>query len=209
MKVGWVWRWNAFFILVGGDGHDLPRPRRSLHTPQVETPAPPQRTRTDCTAQAVPDARQTAHNRPRTDTHARTLDTLHRVDWDDGGRWTACTARPKLSKNGQPAGCPFLLTPFCEKRGSEKPAGFSEPRNLNIFSAENAQSASGTHSKSSRPESGTAFNDSCQHSRPCRRGRRESRSCGSPRGRGGCSGRWGQRPACRQDKPPQHCRRRR
>lgn len=42
----------------------------------------PQRTRTDCTAQAatqaVPDARQTAHNRPCTDTHARTLDTLHR-----------------------------------------------------------------------------------------------------------------------------------
>lgn len=42
----------------------------------------PQRTRTDCTAQAaaqtVPDASQTAHSKPRTDTHAQMLDTLRR-----------------------------------------------------------------------------------------------------------------------------------
>lgn len=45
-----------------------------------------QRTRTACTsqavAQAVPDARQTAHSRTRTDTHAQTLDTLHRSALD-------------------------------------------------------------------------------------------------------------------------------
>lgn len=54
---------------------------RRLYAPPVH-PYHLQRIRTDYTAQeatqAVPDARKTAHNRPRTDTHARTLDALHR-----------------------------------------------------------------------------------------------------------------------------------
>lgn len=72
---------SAFFILVGEDGaHHPPPPARPIY-PRGGDPSP-QRTRTDCTAQAaaqtVPDARQTARSKPRTDTHAQTLDTLRR-----------------------------------------------------------------------------------------------------------------------------------
>lgn len=105
--------------------------------------------------------------------------------------------------------CRFQPRPTCENGIPERPQTLRYSEIINIFSLAYAQSASGGHSKSSSPESGTALNGNCRRSRPCRRGRRESRSCGPPRGRGGCSGRWGQRPACRQDKPPQRCRRRR
>ena len=73
----------------------------------------PQRTRTDCTAQAagqaVPDARQTT---PGTDTHARTLDTLHRSALDarqtapgrsERRRVLGCGACPKLCRFGHRA----------------------------------------------------------------------------------------------------------
>lgn len=96
MKVGWVFfifsvverltgrGWAAAIYPAGGDPS-------------------PQRTKTYCTAQAaeqaVPDARQTTS---RTDTHARTLDTLHRsatiqdrprrADQDGGGRWRVGSA---------------------------------------------------------------------------------------------------------------------
>lgn len=65
---------SAFFILVGGDGTHLPHPRRSLYTPPVETSAP-----------AHPERRHTTGSRAdhaRHDTHARTLDTLHRSALD-------------------------------------------------------------------------------------------------------------------------------
>lgn len=70
----------SLFYFFGGDGTDraglgggcMPRRWRSQ----------PQHTRNGCTRQAarqtVPDARQTAHNKPRTGTHAQTLDTLRR-----------------------------------------------------------------------------------------------------------------------------------
>ena len=103
----------------------------------------------------------------------------------------------------------FLHDSTRENGIPERPQTLRYSEIINIFSLAYAQSASGGHSKSSRPERGAAFSGSYRCSRPCRRGRHESRSCGSPRGRGGCSGRWGQRPACRQDKPPQRCRRRR
>ena len=68
---------NAFFLGKFYRGHDLPHPRRSLHTPPVDTTAP-QRTRTGCTrqtaAQAIPDARQTMQGKAHTP-----------------GRWTRCT----------------------------------------------------------------------------------------------------------------------
>lgn len=51
---------------------------RRLYTPPVY-PCTLQRTRIDCTTQAVPDTRQTAHSRPHTDTHARTLERLRSV----------------------------------------------------------------------------------------------------------------------------------
>ena len=84
MKVGWVLvarpPKNAFFFEKFYRGHHLPNPRLSPYTPPVTHS--PQRTRADCGTQAagqtVPDARQTVHNKPRTDTHAQTLDTLHR-----------------------------------------------------------------------------------------------------------------------------------
>lgn len=77
----------------------------------------PQHTRTDCTAQAtvqaVPDARQTAHSRTHTDTHARPLNTLHRSALDTrqaapgkSGRRRAlgaCAVCPKLSRYGRGA----------------------------------------------------------------------------------------------------------
>ena len=107
---------------------------------------------------------------------------------------------------GEPA---FRHDPSRENGIPERPQTLRYSEIINIFSLAYAQSASGGHSKSSSPESGTALNGNCRRSRPCRRGRHESRSCGSPRGRGGCSGRWGQRPACRQGKPPQRCRPRR
>ena len=46
---------NAFFFEKFYRGHDLPHPRRSLHTPPVDTTAP-QRTRTDYTAQEAAQA---------------------------------------------------------------------------------------------------------------------------------------------------------
>lgn len=78
---------ELLFIVRDGRGHDLPHPRRSLYTPPVEATAPsaPGRTAQHRQQRAVLDARQTAHSRPRTDTHARTLDTLHRVDRNGGG----------------------------------------------------------------------------------------------------------------------------
>ena len=73
---------NAFFFEKFYRGHDLPHPKRSLYTPPVETTAPStpgQTAQHRQQEQAVPDARQTT---PRTDTHARTLDTLHRSALD-------------------------------------------------------------------------------------------------------------------------------
>ena len=69
---------SAFFEFFLREVSTTPPPR-APHIPQRWRPKP-QRTRTDCTAQAagqaVPDARQTM---PR---HARTLDTLHRSALD-------------------------------------------------------------------------------------------------------------------------------
>ena len=101
---------NAFFFEKFYRGHDLPHPRLAPYTPPV-SPCTLQRTRTACTAQAsgqaAPNARQTA---PRTDTHARILDTLHRFALDTrqaargrsyrrrgAGRRGAC---PKLCRFG-------------------------------------------------------------------------------------------------------------
>ena len=92
---------NAFFFEKFYRGHDPPHPRRSLYTPPVETQ--PQRTRTDCTAQAagqaVPDASQTAHSKPRTDTHTQTLDTLRREIGTaaDAGLPAMCPAKCTIS----------------------------------------------------------------------------------------------------------------
>ena len=120
----------------------------------------------------------------------------------------SCSAAPRFRRKRR-CECRFQPRPTCENGIPERPQTLRYSEIINIFSLAYAQSASGGHSKSSRPERGAAFSGSYRCSRPCRRGRHESRSCGPPRGRGGCSGRWGQRPACRQDKPPQRCRRRR
>ena len=94
-------------LLCDKDGRSvhLPDPRRSLYTPPVETPAP-QRTRTDCTAQAAAQAvpepgRGKYQGRPcrapsHTPGHWTRCTGLHsipdeprRVDRDGGGRWRA------------------------------------------------------------------------------------------------------------------------
>ena len=104
---------------------------------------------------------------------------------------------------------PFSATTTCENGIPERPQTLRYSEIINSFFLSLCPERKRRAFKIVPPESGTALNGNCRRSRPCRRGRRESRSCGSPRGRGGCSGRWGQRPACRQDKPPQRCRPRR
>ncbi len=76
-KRGWVGTENAFFICFGMSGHDLPHPRRSLHTPQVETPAPAHPDGLHITGSKTGRTRCRADH-TRHDTHAQTLDTLHR-----------------------------------------------------------------------------------------------------------------------------------
>ena len=113
MKVGWVWRGNAFFICFGMSGHHLPHPRRSLYTPPVETPAPsaPGMT-TQHRQQGRPRQMQDNPRKTRrTDTHARTLDTLHRSALDTrqaapgrSGRrqgWRACSVSGKVYNFGR------------------------------------------------------------------------------------------------------------
>lgn len=81
-------------------GMTHPTPRRSLHTPPVETTAPAHPGGLHRTGSSAGRARckaDHARSRPRTGTHARTLDTLHRSaldarqaargDLDSGGRW--------------------------------------------------------------------------------------------------------------------------
>ena len=93
---------NAFFICFGMSGHHLPHPRRSLYTPPVETPAPSvpgmaaQHRQQHRPCQMQDNPRKTR----RTDTHARTLDTLHQSALDTrqdapgrswrGVGWTVC-----------------------------------------------------------------------------------------------------------------------
>ncbi len=78
VKVGWVLAKKVPFLFWSEETGLTTPTRASGPIP----PGWPQRTRTDCTAQAaaqtVPDASQIAHSKPRTDTHAQTLDTLHR-----------------------------------------------------------------------------------------------------------------------------------
>lgn len=114
---GWVGRENAFFEFFLREVLTTPPPARPIY-PRGGDPSP-QRTRTDCTAQAaaqtVPDASQTAHSKPRTDTHAQTLDTLHRSALDTrqiapaagaGGRGV-CPAKCTIS------GAIFILIYIC------------------------------------------------------------------------------------------------
>mgnify|MGYP000786859317 CR=1 FL=1 len=74
---------NAFFILVGGDGTHRPHPGLRPYSPRG-----PQRARTDCTSQAAeqttpkPGRANTRADHARHDTHAQTLDTLHRSALD-------------------------------------------------------------------------------------------------------------------------------
>ena len=79
-KEGVVGRENAFFEFFLRKASTTPPPARPIY-PRGGDPSP-QRTRTDCTAQAagqaVPDAGQTMQGKAR---------TLHRVDRTSGGRW--------------------------------------------------------------------------------------------------------------------------
>ena len=91
MKVGWVF--FIFSVVTGLTGLGLAAAVYPAGAPL------PQRTRTDCTAQAAGQAVPKYQGRPcktrRTDTHAQALDTLHRsasdtrqatrVDRDGGG----------------------------------------------------------------------------------------------------------------------------
>ncbi len=61
---------NAFFFEKFYRGHDPPHHRRCLYTPPVETQAPAHPERLHITGSRADHARH--------DTHARTLDTLHR-----------------------------------------------------------------------------------------------------------------------------------
>lgn len=98
---GWVGRENAFFEFFLREVLTTPPPARPIY-PRGGDPSP-QRTRTDCTAQAaaqtVPDASQTAHSKPRTDTHAQTLDTLRREIGTaaDAGLPAMCPAKCTIS----------------------------------------------------------------------------------------------------------------
>lgn len=98
---GWVGRENAFFEFFLREVLTTPPPARPIY-PRGGDPSP-QRTRTDCTAQAaaqtVPDASQTAHSKPRTDTHAQTLDTLRREigTATDAGLPAMCPAKCTIS----------------------------------------------------------------------------------------------------------------
>lgn len=106
---------RLFYLLRNERASPAPPPALPIY-PSGGDPSP-QRTRTDCTAQAaaqaVPDSRQTAHNRPHTGIHARTLDTLHRSALDTrqttpgrsdrvwGTGW--CAVCPKLCRFGHSA----------------------------------------------------------------------------------------------------------
>ena len=99
-------RKNAFFFEKFYRGHDLPHPRRSLHTPPVDTTAPSAPGRTTqhkkqhrpCQNQGGASTRADhAHNRPH---------TAHTP-----GRWTRCTGlhsipdRPRrVNRDGGGAG---------------------------------------------------------------------------------------------------------
>ena len=101
---------NAFFDFFLRRLSTHPTPG-SPHIPQRWRPKP-QRTRTDCTAQAAGQAvpkpgRERYQGKPYTGTHARTLDTLHRsaldtrdhsrrADRTGGGRWRADSVSGKL-----------------------------------------------------------------------------------------------------------------
>lgn len=80
---------NAFFFEKFYRGHDPPHPRRCLYTPPVETPAP-QRTRTDCTAQAaeqiMPDARQTTQGKTHTPGRGHAAPVCTRYQTGHAGR---------------------------------------------------------------------------------------------------------------------------
>lgn len=90
---------SAFFILVGGDGTHRPHPVLWPHSPQV-APAHPDRLHSTGSRAGRARCKDHTRSRPRTGTHAQTLDTLHRVDRNGGGCWTTCNVSGKVYNFG-------------------------------------------------------------------------------------------------------------
>lgn len=104
-KRGWAGRKNAFFICFGMNGHDLPHPRLSPYTPEVETPAHSAPGRT---AQHRQQHRPyQMQGRPRKARHTRP-DAGHAAPGRSGRRrgWSVCATCPKLSRYGRLSSTP-------------------------------------------------------------------------------------------------------